>query len=231
MTNRKLFWFKIVSQACGSRCWGMKTLSQWGSFGEYPQSNFPQTFQSRLELNDTSKIIIKTSTRRRRSVDSDWSADFLWSGGDNLFDLSWLHLIVPILQVNLYSSAKQCMEEFYCFFSLSLFSWLSLSDSSCLFFFVRKELPPWPKQALNISELFADIWKRTMCSFFWLLRSFRWSETSTVGPRSTFHSAFIFALVWKNAVVELCDSAPGFHQRFSQSVKQRWSWGRWSSIL
>lgn len=160
-----------------------------------PTIQFPQTFHSRLELNDTSKIIIKTSTRRHRSVDSDWSADFLWSGGDNLFDLSWLHLIVPILKVNLYSWAKQCMEEFYCFFSLSFLliesQWLLLS----LFFFVRKELPPWPKQALNISELFADIWKRTMCSFFWLLRSFRWSETSTEGPQSTFHSTFIFALV------------------------------------
>lgn len=37
---------------------------------------FPETFPSPLELNVASNIIIKMSTRRRRSVDSDWSADF-----------------------------------------------------------------------------------------------------------------------------------------------------------
>lgn len=71
----------------------VKPLPQWGSFAEFKLSDFPETFRSPLELNAASKITIKMSTRRRRSAGSDWSADFLWSGGDNLFDLSWLHLI------------------------------------------------------------------------------------------------------------------------------------------
>lgn len=227
MTNRKLVWFKIAQQAGGSPRWRINDSFSARVFWGMRTIQFPQSFHSRLELNPTSKIIIKTSTRRRRSVDFDWSADFLWSGGDNLFDLSWLHLILPILKVNLYSSAKQCMEGFYCFLALPLLSWLSPSNSSCLSFFVRKELPPWPKQALNIFELFADIWKRTMCSFF--LSSALVSLERGSDRRATIHisrSTLIFALVLKKKkkMSLSCGGALGFSAGISSpflSVGQR----------
>lgn len=173
---------------------------------------FPETFQSPLELNGASKIIIKPSTRCRRSIGSDWSADFLWSGGDNLFDLSWLHLIADDPESEFMFLVEAEREGILLFFlSVSLSSWLSLSDSSWLLF-VRKELPQWPQQALKRNYL---LHFRTMDD-----RHFQsWSETLAEDSQLVFWAQHIFLLLSRK-ISFLCGGGWGF--LFFSLVKESW---------
>lgn len=134
------------------------------------RNRFPETIDSRLELNGTSKTLIKTSTRRRRSVGSDWRADFLWSGCDNLFDLSWLRLIVPILKVNLYSSTKESRGEIssgFFFLPLASLDWVSVTRPVSLFS-PRQDLLPRPEQPVNVNYLQIFKKKKRAASRRWL---------------------------------------------------------------